>query len=188
MYACLKVLLMWSWGGERAAPGLLGPEPCGGDPASTWCWVGQWQVQLEVVLRVGMCRLSGYAETTQWEGCFQKPCVSQQQQGREGCVGVVCGMLGFPQRCARVGVIAFGCRQEGEQEGSGLLCPLQNKSLNTASPSPLAQEMGHEWVLSMQRCRQVPTSFLTGSRIPWSCQPEARLAVGSRAEYIPVMG
>lgn len=52
VYACLKVLLMWSWGGERAAPGLLGPEPCGGDPASTWCWVGQWQVQLEVVLRV----------------------------------------------------------------------------------------------------------------------------------------
>lgn len=49
---CLEVLLMWSWGGEKAAPGLLGSEPCGGDSASTWCGVGQWQVQLEVVLRV----------------------------------------------------------------------------------------------------------------------------------------
>lgn len=60
MYACLKVLLMWSWGGERAAPGLLGLGPCGGDPASAWCWVGQWQVQW--CSGFGMCHLRGYTE------------------------------------------------------------------------------------------------------------------------------
>lgn len=86
---CLNVLLMWSWGGEKAAPGLLGSEPCGGDPGSTWCWVGQWQVQLEVVLGVWdvlperLCRANAMGGLL-----LETLCFTAAGQGRMCCCGV----------------------------------------------------------------------------------------------------
>lgn len=62
--------------------------------------------------------------------------------------------------------------------------PAEEQSLNTGCPSPLVQEMGHEQVL--QRCRQI--RFPVAHQLPCRLTCPVGLAVGSRAEYIPVMG
>lgn len=98
MSVCLKVLLMWSWAGEKAAPGLLGSEPCGGDLGSTWCWVGQCQLQVEVVLRVWDVPPERLQRDNAMGGLLSETLCLTAAAGQEGCVGVVYGMLGFPQR------------------------------------------------------------------------------------------
>lgn len=154
VYVCWK----YSWCGpgarEKAAPGPLGSEPCGRDPASTWCWAGQGQVQLEMVLRVWDVFLGRLCRDNEKGGLLSETlCFTAAGQGRMCCCGVWHAWFS-----SEVSPGWHDCiwAQAGGWAGRLWAAVLsEEQSWNTGSPSPLAQEMGHEQVLSMQRCRQV---------------------------------
>lgn len=191
-YECLRVLMVWSWGGEKSllakleesksfrAQSLLEQVlPRMGDVGS-----GDDRGGRRGCSGGGMCPHS-YSKMSQMEGQFQKPPLSQKQQGREEHLGFLIG------EC-RVSKIAFGCRRERDQKGSQLLSAAEH-SLKTPSPSPTAQERGDEAVLNPQRYRPVRSPVphlllhpsLADSPGPWSHPRGTRLA---RAEHVPTVG
>lgn len=174
---CLKVLLMWSWGREKAAPGLLGSEPCGGDPGSTWCWVGQWQVPG-----------GGGAEGL---GCAAWEVMQRQHSGRAAFRNLVFHSSSRAGRMCWCGVwhvwFSSGVSPSWHdciwvQAGgwAGMLwaaVPAEEQNLNTGCPSPLVQETGHEQVL--QRCRQI--RFPVAHQLPCRLTCPVELSAWSQA-------
>lgn len=133
-----------------------------------------------------MCHLRGYRETMQWEDCFQKPCVWQQQQGRKDvlvwCMACLVFLRGEPRLVwlhlgagRRVSRKALGCCAHWRAEFEYCISLSLSSGDGTWTGAEYAEVQTGQISL-------FPTCFLAGSPLPWSCQPEARLAVGSSVE------
>lgn len=101
---------------EQNLPGMDGAGSGTGRYCRRWCSGG------------GMCQPRGYAKTAQMGGLVSETlCFTETAgQGRTSWQGVLHAWLCSKRGEPRVGKIAFGCMQECEQKGCGLLCQLKS--------------------------------------------------------------
>lgn len=108
------------------------PAPGAGLGRCSWRWCPGF----------GMCCLRGYTETTQWEGCFQKPCISQQQSRKDVLLWCTACLVFLRAEPRLVWLhLGAGRRWAGRLWAA---VPIEEQSLNTGPSSPLALETTHE--------------------------------------------
>lgn len=103
---CLKVSLVRSWGVEESLLAKLEETARAFGLKALWnrtcqAWMALGRALADTVgdgaQVVGCVSREVMQRQHKWEGWFQKPCVSQKQQGREERLGRAYCMLGFAQ-------------------------------------------------------------------------------------------